>query len=38
MPKTNKEDLIVINLSGRGDKDLNTIREKLNNKLSSETH
>jgi len=33
MPNTKKDDLIVINISGRGDKDLNTIREKLNNKL-----
>jgi len=29
MPKTKKEEVIVLNLSGRGDKDLNTIRENL---------
>ncbi|WP_425446363.1 tryptophan synthase subunit beta [Dethiothermospora halolimnae] len=26
-PKTKKDDIIVVNLSGRGDKDINTIRE-----------
>ncbi len=30
MPKTNKDEIVVVNVSGRGDKDLNTIREKLN--------
>jgi len=29
MPETKKSDLIVVNISGRGDKDLNTIIEKL---------
>jgi tryptophan synthase beta chain len=29
MPKTNKDEIVVLNLSGRGDKDLNTIRENL---------
>ncbi|OGV20728.1 MAG: tryptophan synthase subunit beta, partial [Ignavibacteria bacterium RIFOXYA2_FULL_37_17] len=29
MPKTKKEDVVVLNLSGRGDKDLNTIRENI---------
>jgi tryptophan synthase beta chain len=29
MPKTNKDDIIVINLSGRGDKDLGTLIEKI---------
>jgi len=29
MPKTKKDELVVLNLSGRGDKDLNTIRENL---------
>lgn len=33
MPKTKDDDLIIINISGRGDKDLNTIREKLNGKI-----
>ncbi len=30
MPKTNKDEIVVVNVSGRGDKDLNTIREKMN--------
>ncbi len=29
MPKTKKEDIIVVNVSGRGDKDLDTIKNKL---------
>jgi tryptophan synthase beta chain len=29
MPDTTKEEIVVLNLSGRGDKDLNTIRERL---------
>src|SRR3989339_1335073 len=29
MPKTKKEEVVVLNLSGRGDKDLNTIRENI---------
>ncbi|MFA7289893.1 MAG: tryptophan synthase subunit beta [Melioribacteraceae bacterium] len=29
MPRTNQEDIIVVNISGRGDKDLNTIIAKL---------
>jgi tryptophan synthase beta chain len=29
MPETIKDEIVVLNLSGRGDKDLNTIREKL---------
>ena len=33
MPKTKVEDLIVVNISGRGDKDLTTIREKLNENM-----
>ncbi|HVO73985.1 MAG TPA: tryptophan synthase subunit beta [Ignavibacteriaceae bacterium] len=33
MPKTKREDIIVVNISGRGDKDLNTIKEKLNGNL-----
>ena len=30
MPNTNKAEIVVVNVSGRGDKDLNTIREKMN--------
>jgi len=30
MPDTKKEEVVIVNISGRGDKDLNTIREKLN--------
>ncbi|HED38131.1 MAG TPA: tryptophan synthase subunit beta [Ignavibacteria bacterium] len=33
MPKTNENDLIIVNLSGRGDKDLNTIKNSLGNLL-----
>ncbi|MFO7445438.1 MAG: tryptophan synthase subunit beta [Ignavibacteriaceae bacterium] len=29
MPKTRKEEIVIVNISGRGDKDLNTIRENL---------
>lgn len=33
MPKAKTDDLIVVNISGRGDKDLNTIQEKLNSRI-----
>lgn len=33
---TNKEDIIVVNLSGRGDKDIHTIRKVLGGKLDEE--
>jgi len=33
MPKTKPEDLIVVNISGRGDKDLNTIKDRLNGNM-----
>jgi tryptophan synthase beta chain len=29
MPETSKDDIIVVNVSGRGDKDLDTIKNKL---------
>ncbi len=29
IPKTNKDEIVVVNISGRGDKDLNTLREKM---------
>ncbi|MHB8580595.1 MAG: tryptophan synthase subunit beta [Ignavibacteriaceae bacterium] len=29
MPKTSKEEIIIVNVSGRGDKDLNTIKNSL---------
>lgn len=29
MPKTTKDDIIIVNVSGRGDKDLNTIKNSL---------
>ncbi|OGU77105.1 MAG: tryptophan synthase subunit beta [Ignavibacteria bacterium RBG_16_34_14] len=29
MPKTTHDEIVILNLSGRGDKDLNTIKEKL---------
>ncbi len=29
MPETSKEDIVVVNVSGRGDKDLNTIKNSL---------
>lgn len=31
MPKTNKDEIIVVNVSGRGDKDLNTIIKHMEN-------
>jgi len=31
MPKTTKDEIIVVNVSGRGDKDLNTIIAAENN-------
>ena len=34
MPTTNKDQVLVINVSGRGDKDLNTIIEKLGDDLN----
>ena len=33
MPQTNKDDVILVNVSGRGDKDLNTIKNSLGNLL-----
>ncbi|MBK8944782.1 MAG: tryptophan synthase subunit beta [Ignavibacteriae bacterium] len=33
MPTTNKNEIIIVNVSGRGDKDLNTIIEKLGDKI-----
>jgi tryptophan synthase beta chain len=30
MPKTNKDEIVVVNISGRGDKDLNTIIKNIN--------
>lgn len=30
MPKTKSDEIVVVNISGRGDKDLNTIIEKMN--------
>jgi len=32
MPKTKKEDVVIVNISGRGDKDLNTIIKESDNK------
>ncbi len=29
IPMTNKDEIVIVNVSGRGDKDLNTIKEKL---------
>jgi tryptophan synthase beta chain len=29
MPKTNKDEIVIVNVSGRGDKDLNTIKNSL---------
>ena len=29
MPNTNKDEIVIVNISGRGDKDLNTIKDKL---------
>ncbi len=31
MPKTNKNEIVIVNISGRGDKDLNTIKNSLGN-------
>lgn len=33
VPETNSNDLIVVNISGRGDKDLNTIKDGLNGSM-----
>lgn len=33
MPKTTKDEIVVVNTSGRGDKDINTIMDKLGNTL-----
>ncbi len=33
MPQTGKDDIIIVNVSGRGDKDLNTIKNSLGNAL-----
>lgn len=33
MPQTNKDEIVVVNISGRGDKDLNTIIKNLGNKI-----
>ncbi len=33
MPKTKKEEIVIVNVSGRGDKDLNTIIEKIGNNI-----
>ena len=33
MPQTSKDDIVIINVSGRGDKDLNTIKNSLGNIL-----
>jgi tryptophan synthase beta chain len=33
MPKTKKDEIVIVNTSGRGDKDLNTIIEKVGNKI-----
>ena len=33
MPKTKKHEIVILNTSGRGDKDLNTIIEKVGNKI-----
>ena len=33
MPNTKKDEIVVVNVSGRGDKDLNTIIEKLGDKI-----
>lgn len=34
MPKTKKDEIVVVNVSGRGDKDLNTIIKKLGDKYN----
>lgn len=36
IPKTNKEDIIVVNLSGRGDKDIHTIKKVLGGEKDEE--
>lgn len=33
MPSTNKNEIVIVNVSGRGDKDLNTIIEKIGDKI-----
>jgi len=33
MPKTEKDEIVIVNISGRGDKDLNTIIRELGDKL-----
>ncbi len=33
MPSTNKDEIVIVNVSGRGDKDLNTIIEKIGDKI-----
>lgn len=33
MPQTKKDEIVILNVSGRGDKDLNTIIDKLGNKI-----
>ena len=33
MPQTNKNEIVIVNVSGRGDKDLNTIMEKIGDKI-----
>ena len=33
MPNTNRDEIVIINISGRGDKDINTIIEYLGNKI-----
>jgi len=33
MPQTNKDEIVIVNISGRGDKDLTTIINKLGNKI-----
>ena len=33
MPETNKDEIVVVNVSGRGDKDLNTIINKIGDKI-----
>jgi tryptophan synthase beta chain len=36
MPTTKKDEIVVINVSGRGDKDLNTIIDKIGSKINNE--
>lgn len=33
IPQTNKDDIVIVNISGRGDKDLNTIINQIGNKI-----